>query len=139
MSRFVTADYWQRQCALYFPTVNGYTFGANKGKTEADTNAFTGGWNPPNTTRIFFVNGQYDPWRDVTYSSDFRPEGKFQSNSFQKLAVVPGGYHCSDLSVRNALVNPGVQRIQNQQVNQITAWVNQYYGQYGRNLVGDGN
>jgi hypothetical protein len=28
VSRLVNADYWQRQCALFFPTVNGYTYGS---------------------------------------------------------------------------------------------------------------
>lgn len=88
---------------------------------------------------MYIVNGQYDPWRDATYSADDRPEGKLQSNDFQKVAVVPGGYHCSDLLARNGVVNAGVKKIQDEEVRQITEWVDQYYADYGRNLVGDGN
>ena len=44
VSRLVDAEYWIRQCSLYFPPgPNGETFGIAKGKTEADTNAYTGG------------------------------------------------------------------------------------------------
>lgn len=59
MSRTVNAEYWQRQCSLYFPEVNGYTFGSAKGKTEAEVNAWTKGWELTDTTRLIWANG-YD-------------------------------------------------------------------------------
>jgi hypothetical protein len=56
--RTVNAAYWQRQCSLYFPEVNGHTYGSAKGKSAATVNNWTGGWSEAkNTTRLIWVNG----------------------------------------------------------------------------------
>jgi hypothetical protein len=59
VSRTVSGDYYQRQCPLYFPEVNGYTYGSAKGKTAAQVNAWTKGWDLTDTTRLTWTNG-YD-------------------------------------------------------------------------------
>ena len=112
--------------------VNGHTYGLNAGKTYADVNAYTGGWDALNTSRVFVVNGQYDPWRDATYASDFRPEGKLHSTSSAKAAVIPGAFHCTDLISENGVVNNGTLHVQNQQIKQVGKWVDEYYVKYGR-------
>jgi hypothetical protein len=40
--------------------------------------------------------------------------------------VIPGGFHCSDLILRNAAVNAGVQKVVDNEVAQIKAWVKEY-------------
>jgi hypothetical protein len=35
--------YWTRQCAMWFPTENGFTYGLNAGATYDTANAYTGG------------------------------------------------------------------------------------------------
>ena len=57
ISRLVTADYYQRQCGLFFPDDGCYTFASKRGKTAEDLNAQTEGWNLTNTTRLLWVNG----------------------------------------------------------------------------------
>lgn len=57
VSRLVTAEYWQRQCELFFPTVNGYTYGSAKGATANTVNSFTRGWNNVDSTRMTWTNG----------------------------------------------------------------------------------
>ena len=57
VSRLVTAEYWQRQCALFFPPEDGYTYGSANGKTAADVNEWTKGWFLSNTTRLIWTNG----------------------------------------------------------------------------------
>lgn len=57
VSRSASADYFQRQCPLFFPEVNGYTYGSAKGKTAADVNHWTGGWRTRETKRLIYTNG----------------------------------------------------------------------------------
>lgn len=59
VSRTVNADYWQRQCPLFFPEVNGYTYGSASGRTAEQVNAYTQGWDLTNTTRLMWANGYY--------------------------------------------------------------------------------
>jgi len=128
VSRFVTGDYWENQCQLFFPEQDGYTFGYAKGKREADVNAFTKGWSNTNTTRLLWVNGEFDPWRSSGVSSIFRPGGPLQSTEQAPVDIVPGGYHCSDLLMKNGQVNAGVAAVQQKEIDQIVAWVNEWPG-----------
>jgi hypothetical protein len=41
--------------------------------------------------------------------------------------VIPGGFHCSDLIVKNGAANEGVQKIIDAEVAQIKTWVEEYY------------
>ncbi|KAJ9136619.1 putative serine protease EDA2 [Pleurostoma richardsiae] len=129
VSRYVNASYWQRQCPLYFPPDSGYTYGSGKGITPEDVNAEYGGWNIDNTTRLIYVNGEFDPWRDSTVSSQFRPGGPLQSTEQLPVKLIPGGIHCSDLTQRNALANAGVAEIQAEVVETITGWVDEFYAE----------
>lgn len=56
MSRFVTPEYFERQCKLMFPDQNGVKYGLANGKTAEALNDLTDGWFV-NTTRLLWVNG----------------------------------------------------------------------------------
>ncbi|OAA59573.1 serine-type peptidase [Niveomyces insectorum RCEF 264] len=133
VSRLVSADYAQRQCALYFPPEDGYTYGAAQGRTPADVNAVTGGWsaaaagNNNTTTRLVWTNGEFDPWRDATVSSTFRPGGPLASTPAAPVNLIPGGIHCSDLIYANALVNAGVMAVVRDEIAVIKGWVDEFY------------
>lgn len=43
--------------------------------------------------------------------------------------MVPGGFHTSDLSLRNGRANAGVMKVINKEVAQIKEWVAEYYDQ----------
>ncbi|KAL9085243.1 MAG: hypothetical protein Q9165_007677 [Trypethelium subeluteriae] len=130
VSRLVTADYWIRQCGLFFPTgPQGQTYGIAEGKTEADVNAYTGGWNlASNSTRLIFANGGYDPWREATVSSDLRPDGPVVSTAQAPINIVPGGFHTSDLVTENGVVNASCQAVIDKEVQQLADWVAEWPG-----------
>ncbi|KJK61557.1 Serine carboxypeptidase S28 [Aspergillus parasiticus SU-1] len=126
--RTINAEYWQRQCSLYFPEVNGYTYGSAKGKTAASVNSWTGGWSDSkNTSRLLWVNGQYDPWRDSGVSSTHRPGGPLASTADEPVQIIPGGFHCSDLYIKDYYANAGVKQVVDNAVAQIKSWVAEYY------------
>lgn len=131
VSRLVNAEYWIRQCALYFPTENGYSYGIAEGATEAETNHYTGGWDIDNTTRLLWVNGQHDPWRDSTVSADQRPGGPLASSAHAPVFVIPLGIHCSDLITENGAVNAGVQHVIDQEMAQVKAWFEEWKPYHG--------
>ncbi|KAF4200396.1 hypothetical protein CNMCM8927_003431 [Aspergillus lentulus] len=126
VSRTVSAEYWQRQCSGYFPEVNGYTFGSAKGKTAEDVNKWTKGWDLTNTTRLIWTNGQFDPWRDASVSSKFRPGGPLHPTEQVPVHVIPDGMHCSDQWMAYGKANAGVQKVIDEEVAQIKAWVAEY-------------
>lgn len=128
VSRLLNATYWQRQCALFFPTVNGYTYGSN---TSPDNNVHqvnkhTKGWMLENTKRLIWTNGEFDPWRTAGMSSQFRPGGPFPGSSTAPVLIIPGGFHCTDLVLKNGQVNAGVQQVIDNEVKQIVDWVAEY-------------
>ncbi|KAJ5174589.1 uncharacterized protein N7482_000466 [Penicillium canariense] len=127
VSRAVTGEYWQRQCSLFFPEVNGFTFASAKGKTAAQVNSWTKGWSLTDTTRLIWANGQFDPWRSAGVSSSFRPGGALESRPSAPVNVIPGGFHCSDLIIANGDANEGVMKIIDAEVAQIKTWVEEYY------------
>jgi hypothetical protein len=124
----VNADYWQRQCALFFPTVNGYTYGSaiSPDNNVHKVNKFTQGWRLEDTTRLIWTNGQFDPWKTSGMSSEYRPGGPFQSTAEQPLQIIPGGFHCSDLRLSNGVANAGVQNVIDNEVAQMVKWVSEY-------------
>ncbi|KAF2421488.1 serine carboxypeptidase [Tothia fuscella] len=126
VSRFVNEKYWTRQCGLFFPEVAGETYGIAKGKTYDDVNEYTGGWNIDNSTRLLHVNGQFDPWREASVASDFRPLGPLQSIEKVPTRLVPGGFHTSDLVTRNGVVNAAAKEIIDQGVQIMAEWVKQW-------------
>ena len=74
---------------------------------------------------------EFDPWRTSGVSSQFRPGGGLESTPEHPLQIIPGGFHCSDLIVKNGQVNAGVQTVIDNEVAQIKTWVAEYYEQNG--------
>ncbi|KAI9649333.1 hypothetical protein NHQ30_001905 [Ciborinia camelliae] len=129
VSRLIDSEYWQRQCDLFFPTEGNYTYGSAKGATVEDVNKLTKGWDSVNTTRLIWINGEYDPWRTTTVSSQFRPGGELQSTPQHPVHIIPGGFHCTDLRLRNGQVNAGTQKVIDIAAAQIVAWTAEFYNQ----------
>lgn len=130
MSRLVKPDYWERQCGLYFPPTGSYSYGIARGEDVDDVNAWTGGWDAyddDKTKRIMFANGQWDPWRDATVSSITRPGGPLEGTEERPNWLIEGGIHCSDLSVRNGVASEAVGKVQADEVEVMTRWVNEFY------------
>lgn len=123
VSRLVNKAYWRSQCTLWFPELET---GIEEGKSASSVNAYTGGWNEVDTTRLMFANGQWDPWRDATVSSKFRPGGPLQSTPKLPVRVVEHGTHCSDLYGQNWAVNPGVKAVADAEVENMRQWVSEF-------------
>lgn len=102
----------------------------------AKTNAVYKGWNVK-LNRLFFANGQRkrylipililahclspagDPWRDATVSA----EGLNVKSTPSQPIGFSDGFHCSDLSVRNAVVDSTVAAVQTQALASMKTWI----------------
>ncbi|KAF4637979.1 hypothetical protein G7Y89_g115 [Cudoniella acicularis] len=128
VSRLVNAEYWQQQCALFFPTTNNFTYSSalSRDNNVHKVNKHTEGWRLEDTTRLIWTNGQYDPWKTSGVSSEFRPGGPLESTPQHPVQVIPNGIHCSDLRLKNGLVNEGVQKVIDNEVAQIVEWVDEH-------------
>ncbi|KAL1973854.1 hypothetical protein VTN31DRAFT_5414 [Thermomyces dupontii] len=133
VSRLVTADYWHRQCALYFPEEEGYTYGSAPpdGKRTDALNEWTHGWFGE-TKRLLWVQGQYDPWITESVSSPFRPCGPKQSTPEAPVYILPNASHCFDLNLRNARLDEGVQDAIDKALAQMKVWLDEWYAQVDR-------
>ncbi|KAK3380849.1 putative serine peptidase [Podospora didyma] len=125
--RHVSAEYYQRQCGLLFPEQGNSTFGSGAGKTAEMVNSLTSGWHLTNTTRLIWVNGEFDPWRSASVSSEFRPGGPLQSTSEVPVFLMLGARHCNDMNVRSGQVNDEVGRTQEAVIKVVQEWVADFY------------
>ncbi|KAI0157148.1 peptidase S28 [Hypoxylon sp. FL1284] len=126
VSRLVDKEYWRSQCPLWFPEPD---YGIAKGKSAEDVNEYTGGWLESNVTRLMMTNGQWDPWRDSTLSSKFRPGGPMESTPEFPIRLLTQGTHCSDLYGQNWAVNADAKTIADEQVANMAEWVQEFYDQ----------
>ncbi len=122
----MTPAYWERQCGLYFPPDDGFSYGIAENKTSDEVDVFTGGWNDEDRTRLVWVNGEFDPWKDATVSSEFRPGGPLQSTPDIPVYIVPGGIHCTDLIAKNGIENAGVQHVIDEVIAAMVGWVAEF-------------
>ncbi|KAH6613652.1 peptidase S28 [Chaetomium sp. MPI-SDFR-AT-0129] len=129
VSRYVNADYWRKQCPLHFPE-GGY--GLASGERARDVNKWTGGWNALNTTRAMHTNGQWDPWRDATLSSSFRPGGPVKSTEHLPVRIVEHGTHCSDLYAPNWDASEQAAAVAKDATQQMAGWVAEWYEEKGK-------
>lgn len=86
LSRFVTAEYYERQCAMFF----GKNYIPSQPLTTLNNMNF-GGWNVE-LEHIIWVNGQWDPWRQLSVASPDAPMRK--STDQAPFFIIPQGVHC---------------------------------------------
>ncbi|KHN94776.1 Peptidase S28 [Metarhizium album ARSEF 1941] len=122
-----SVEYWRVQCPLYFPDINGHQVGMVRGARAEDVNRRTGGWANVNTTRLVWVNGEYDPWRSASVASDFRPGGPFVGDEARPSYVIPRAAHCNDMIIKNARVNSGAKKVVDAEVSKMKDWVDAFY------------
>jgi hypothetical protein len=127
VTRLVPPAYSVRQCGLQFPPEDGHVAGIFKGHSANALNKRTKGWFLTNTERVLWVNGQWDPWRDATVSSEYRPGGPLKSTKKAPVFLIPGGIHCNDLLLRNGQANEGVQKVIDAEIEIMKGWVEEYY------------
>ncbi|KAH8681442.1 peptidase S28 [Xylariales sp. PMI_506] len=115
-------EQFSRRCDLRFPETNGFVSGAAAGFTEEQLNMYTLGWDAP-FQRVLFVNGEFDPWRSATLSSDYRPGGTVNSTDIP-VFIVEGGVHCPDLYLDDG--NPHQVEVVNAALQQMGQWLQEY-------------
>ncbi|QKX63870.1 uncharacterized protein TRUGW13939_11041 [Talaromyces rugulosus] len=125
VSRLITDDYYLRSCGTYFQPDDGYTYAGANGKRSSAVNAWTQGWKGT-TERVIWAQGQYDPWREETVSSDFRPGGPLSSSESNPIFVMKDASHCYDLILANAEENASVKEVVDAEVKQMKAWVAEF-------------
>ncbi|OAF60366.1 hypothetical protein VC83_03247 [Pseudogymnoascus destructans] len=131
VSRNINTAYWQRQCELFFPPSQGSPNSAF-GRTVDVPNHYTSGWTPRKSKRLLYVNGELDPWRTAGVSSEFRPGGPLTSTEEIPVIIIPGGFHCSDLILKN-YIDPGVKKVVDKEIEILKGWVGEWYeGKPGR-------
>lgn len=129
--RFLTMTDLRDQCDRFFPDVDGYKFGLKNGRTTEDIVKLTGGWDFVNTTRLLYVNGEYDPWLMETVSSPDRPGGPLKSTPEVPVFVVPKAAHCPDLVMQNVHANKPLGEMFDQITTILKTWVGEFYTEKG--------
>ncbi|KAF7344257.1 hypothetical protein MVEN_01717000 [Mycena venus] len=103
VSKLVDVEYAQRQCALYFPPEDGVSVPAVVPVDQI--NAVFGGWDI-SEDHMLFVNGQFDPWRSGSVSSQLPGASNLQSTAQQPILLIETGVHCWDMITSSAQANP---------------------------------
>ncbi|KAG6819488.1 hypothetical protein H0H93_011345 [Arthromyces matolae] len=112
--RALTPAHDLRLCNQMFPGA----FSAGNNPQVNRTNELYHGWNVQQN-RVFFANGQRDPWREASMSSDF---ANVTSTDSQPIAV-SDGFHCSDLIAFAGDVDPTVRAVQDKALQYMAIWL----------------
>jgi hypothetical protein len=87
----------------------------------AETNSEYLGWNV-NVDRLFFANGQRDPWRYATVSSPLTN----RTSTAQNPITIGDGFHASDLFTANAAVDASIAAQQAEALKTFAAWLQEW-------------
>ncbi|KAK4167891.1 putative serine protease EDA2 [Cladorrhinum sp. PSN259] len=133
--RAINVELFTRQCPLYFPPQGNAK--VNSWKIPEVTNLLTDGWYL-NTPRVLWVDGEFDPWRSASVSSNFRKGGPRRSTPDQPVLVIKGGRHGNDLWTDSGESVGEIGNVQGQAVSQMFKWVNGFYDVEKRRQAGWG-
>ncbi|GJE96313.1 serine carboxypeptidase S28-domain-containing protein [Phanerochaete sordida] len=114
VTRLVQPSYDERQCTYFFPEA----FPKPTAPNVQFVNEAYKGWNV-SIDRLFFANGQRDPWRESTVSAD----GATTRSTNEQPIAVGDGFHCSDLITENGSVDPTVLAVQQRSLTFMKTWL----------------
>ncbi|KAJ7771109.1 peptidase S28 [Mycena maculata] len=114
VSRLIQPAYELRQCQQMFPAA----FPTTPDVRTAQVNSLYDGWNV-SISKLFFGNGERDPWRYATVSA---PGVLLKSTTSQPIGVGEG-FHCADLLTAEGVANPTVLAVQKHGLASIKSWV----------------
>ncbi|RYP91354.1 hypothetical protein DL770_002494 [Monosporascus sp. CRB-9-2] len=123
VSAAMQETHYSRQCPLMFPQTNGFVVGSVRGWNETHLNRWTGGWNSE-FEKVIFVDGQYDPWRSASVSSDYRPEGGAYNTTEAPAFIVEGGVHCPEMVID--VNNPSLWFVVQSSVEIMAGWIKEW-------------
>ncbi|KAF5392923.1 hypothetical protein D9757_001233 [Collybiopsis confluens] len=107
-----------RQCSLMFPDVFPSPNDVPMAAGVANTDQAYQGWNMT-IDRLFFANGQRDPWREATVSAD----GVARASTSTQPIAIGDGFHCSDLSTASGKVDSTVLAVQTKALSFMKTWL----------------
>ncbi|PBK97921.1 hypothetical protein ARMGADRAFT_1076366 [Armillaria gallica] len=118
VTRLVQPSYDLRQCSYMFPEAF-----PTPAKTidVAKTNEAYEGWDVK-TNRLFFANGIRDPWREATVSAQ---TVDVPSTASQPIGL-GDGFHCSDLSTANGVIDPTIAAVQSRALGSMHTWLQEW-------------
>ncbi|GAB1310625.1 Serine-type peptidase-like protein [Madurella fahalii] len=131
VSRKIDSKYWQRQCEMHFPPVNGQKYGSSRGRTPDTLNQETGGWERK-STRVIWTSGEFDPWRATSMLSEVRPGGSLQPSENTAVFLLKHAEHAADAFTATGLANLGIKanpevvKVQEQSVEIMKKWISEY-------------
>ncbi|EGP88562.1 uncharacterized protein MYCGRDRAFT_40488 [Zymoseptoria tritici IPO323] len=131
VGRLTTAEFFIKQCELWFPRgPNRETFGASKGRTADTLNAYTSGQNPTKARHIIYSSGSRDVWREMGVAATRRPGGPMRSDPEKDIVVhvLESGCHHSERSTRIAELYQDIRRVHDLEVDQVCRWAQQWPG-----------
>ncbi|CEJ90342.1 hypothetical protein VHEMI06133 [[Torrubiella] hemipterigena] len=131
VSKYYTTQMARDQCAPLFPDTDGFQYGLKLGRTTEQIVEKTTGWKNVNTTRLIYVNGEFDPWRPETVSSDERPGGPLQFTDDVPVFVIKNGTHCADLRLASANANSALAAQVAQMRSIMGKWTAEFYTEKG--------
>ncbi|KAG6830155.1 hypothetical protein H0H87_008998 [Tephrocybe sp. NHM501043] len=117
VTRLVQPAYDLRQCQFMFPEA----FPQPPKTAIKKTNKNYKGWNV-RLNRLFFANGQRDPWKDATVSAT---RHTVQSTDQQPI-YIGEGFHCSDLKTASGKVDPSINAVQAAALRYFRTWLSQW-------------
>ncbi|RYP61563.1 hypothetical protein DL771_010084 [Monosporascus sp. 5C6A] len=123
VSAAMQETYYARWCPLMFPETNGFMTGSARGFNETHLNLWTGGWNS-DFEKVIFVDGQYDPWREATVSSDYRPEDCAYNTTEAPAFIVQGGAHCPEMFIDES--DPYTWSVVQSSVEIMAGWIKEW-------------
>ncbi|KAI6101248.1 peptidase S28 [Pisolithus sp. B1] len=114
VSRILTPEYFERQCVNMFPQ----KFSSPPQPAVAQVDEDYEGWGVE-VDRLFFANGQRDPWREATVSSDFI----YKASTDTQPIYVGDGFHCSDMITENGVVDATIANVQSAALGYMKTWL----------------
>ncbi|KAI6044406.1 peptidase S28 [Pisolithus marmoratus] len=103
-----------RQCVNMFPQ----TFNSPPQPAVVQVNEEYQGWGVE-VDRLFFANGQRDPWREATVSSDFI----YKASTDTQPIYAGDGFHCSDLITESGVVDASIAKVQSAALWYMKTWL----------------
>ncbi|KAJ3920772.1 serine carboxypeptidase S28-domain-containing protein [Lentinula edodes] len=118
VTRLVQPAYDIRQCVLMFSDVFASPADVPMAAGVANVNKQYTGWNV-SVDRLFFANGQRDPWREATVSAD----GVDVASTNTQPIAIGDGFHCSDLLTSAGTVDKTVRAVQTEALSFMKTWL----------------
>ncbi|RXW19276.1 hypothetical protein EST38_g6579 [Candolleomyces aberdarensis] len=120
VSKHFNVQAWATFCSEAFPGTFTNSLTEFQARVDVTLQQYNG-WNTM-ANRVFVVNGRRDPWLEVTLSAT---EVNASGTDLRPIYLT-NGFHGSDISHANAVVEPSVGEVWNQALTTFSRWVSEF-------------